>query len=266
MTGRLAGKVALITGTAGGQGRAAARLFAAKGACVVACDVDATGAQQTGELVRGDGGDMHSSHPLDLADEDRVRAWIDDAASRHGGIDTVYNNAAATRFSPIGDTSYEDWSFVVRHELDIVFLVTRHGWRHLVFRGGGSVQLVVLDSRHHGVAHEPTAGTHGHERRRRRDDEADRRGGRTSRHPGELHQPWPHQDAGERGHAPGCRPSHGRHRVGDPARASGRAGGRREMRALLGLGRVFIRHGRQPGRRRRLVRRLACLARLHSDV
>ncbi len=42
----------------------------------------------------------------------------------------VYSNAGATRFSPIEATSYDDWSFVVRNELDIVFLVTKHAWRH----------------------------------------------------------------------------------------------------------------------------------------
>ena len=142
MTGRLAGKVALITGTAGGQGRAAALLFAAEGAVVVGTDVNADGAGETVELVRAAGGVMDSTHPLDLSDEDGVRDWVAHAAARHGGIDVVYNNAGATRFSPIADTSYADWSFVLRNELDIVFLVTKHAWPHLVSRGGGSVLLI----------------------------------------------------------------------------------------------------------------------------
>jgi meso-butanediol dehydrogenase / (S,S)-butanediol dehydrogenase / diacetyl reductase len=108
MTGRLSGKVALITGTAGGQGRAAALLFAGEGATVVGTDVNPDGAAQTVELVRAAGGVMDSTHPLDLADEDGVRAWVDDAAERHGGIDVLYNNAGATRFSPIAETSYAD--------------------------------------------------------------------------------------------------------------------------------------------------------------
>ena len=139
---RLTGKVALITGTAGGQGRAAALLFAAEGAEVVGTDVNVDGAAETVELVRAAGGRMHSTHPLDLGDEDGVRAWVDDAAARHGGIDVVYNNAAATRFSPLAETSYTDWSFTLRNELDIVFLVTKHAWPHLIARGGGSVLLV----------------------------------------------------------------------------------------------------------------------------
>jgi len=142
VSGRLQGEVALITGTAGGQGRAAALLFAAEGALVIGTDIQADGAAETVAMVRAAGGTMDSTHPLDLADENGVRAWVDDAAARHGGIDVVYNNAGATRFSPIAETSYTDWSFTLRNELDIVFLVTKHAWPHLVARGGGSVVLV----------------------------------------------------------------------------------------------------------------------------
>jgi len=83
MTGRLAGKVALITGTASGQGRAAALLFAAEGATVAGTDINPDGAAETVALVRATGGRMDSTHPLDLNDEDGVKAWIDAAAAAH---------------------------------------------------------------------------------------------------------------------------------------------------------------------------------------
>ncbi|MQY23616.1 SDR family NAD(P)-dependent oxidoreductase [Nocardia macrotermitis] len=164
MSGRLAGKIALITGTAGGQGRAAALLFAAEGAIVVGTDVNAEGAAETVAMVRAAGGVMDSTHPLDLADEAGVRAWVDTAAATHGGLDIVYNNAGATRFAPLTETSYEDWSFVLRNELDIVFLVTRHAWPHLIARGGGSVLLVGSTAgitgsiTNHRIAHTATKG------------------------------------------------------------------------------------------------------------
>jgi NAD(P)-dependent dehydrogenase (short-subunit alcohol dehydrogenase family) len=142
MMNRLADKVTLITGTASGQGRAAALLFAAEGATVVGTDVDGDGAAETVKMVAAAGGTMDSTHPLDLGNEDGVRAWIDAAAERHGGIDVLYNNAAATRFSPVAETSYTDWSFTLRNELDIVFLATKHVWPHLIARGAGSVLLV----------------------------------------------------------------------------------------------------------------------------
>ena len=58
MTGRLEGKVALITGTGGGQGRAAALRFAAEGATVVGCDLKPAGADETLAMVHGAGGRM----------------------------------------------------------------------------------------------------------------------------------------------------------------------------------------------------------------
>lgn len=122
----LHGKVALITGTAGGQGLAAAELFAEAGAVVVGCDI-----------VPTDG-----SEPVDLTDEDAVRQWVDAAAAEHGGIDVLYANAGATRFSPLEETTKQEWDFVVRHELDVVFLPVKHAWPHLKASSAAAVVLV----------------------------------------------------------------------------------------------------------------------------
>jgi meso-butanediol dehydrogenase / (S,S)-butanediol dehydrogenase / diacetyl reductase len=146
MTGRLAGKVALITGTAGGQGRVAALLFAAEGAAegatVVGTDLNADGAAETVKLVEAAGDRMTSTHPLDLLDEAAVSGWIADAAARHGRIDILYNNAAATRFAPLESITHAEWSFVLRNELDLVFLATKQAWPHLKARGNSAVILV----------------------------------------------------------------------------------------------------------------------------
>ena len=80
--GRLDGRVALITGTAGGQGAAAARLFAAEGATVAGCDLDEERASAVAEEVRAAGGEMYSTAPVDLADPDAAAAWVNDAAER----------------------------------------------------------------------------------------------------------------------------------------------------------------------------------------
>lgn len=139
--GRLAGKVALITGTAGGQGRAAALLFAAEGATVVGCDLDVAGAGQTVDQVRAAGGVMTSEQPLDLTDERAVAAWVAGVAAGHGRVDILYANAASTRFAPVEEVTLDDWHFVLRHELDVVFLPVKHAWAHLR-RSAGSVVLV----------------------------------------------------------------------------------------------------------------------------
>ncbi|WP_375424017.1 SDR family NAD(P)-dependent oxidoreductase [uncultured Friedmanniella sp.] len=142
MTGRLTGQVALVTGTAGGQGRAAALLFAAEGATVVGCDVQTAGAAETHRLVRAAGGTMDSTAPLDLTDEPAVAAWVDGAAARHGGIDIVYANAGATRFAPLEEITAEHWDFVLRSELDVVLWPVKHAWRYLKVAAAPAVVLV----------------------------------------------------------------------------------------------------------------------------
>ena len=95
--GRLDGKVTLITGTAGGQGAAAARLFAREGATVIGCDIDADRASAVAASVRDAGGEMSSFAPVDLSDPVAAAAWVEDAVAAGGGIDVLYNNASAPR-------------------------------------------------------------------------------------------------------------------------------------------------------------------------
>jgi meso-butanediol dehydrogenase/(S,S)-butanediol dehydrogenase/diacetyl reductase len=139
MAGRLAGKVALITGTGGGQGRAAARLFASEGAKVVGCDVKVEGAAETVELVKAAGGEMASLAPLDLTDEAQVARWIAFAVEAFGGIDILYNNASAPRFSPIDRLSLEDWNYTLANEATLIFLAVKHAVPHMRARGGGVI-------------------------------------------------------------------------------------------------------------------------------
>jgi len=142
VTRRLEGKVAVITGTAGGQGREAALLFAAEGASVVGCDIQADGAAETVDLVRAAGGVMTSTHPVDLTDDEAVAAWVSASAEMFGGIDILYANAGATRFNPVDQVSVEEWRFVLAHELDVAFLPIRHAWKHLKDARAGAVVLV----------------------------------------------------------------------------------------------------------------------------
>jgi NAD(P)-dependent dehydrogenase (short-subunit alcohol dehydrogenase family) len=137
--GRLDGKRALISGTGGGIGRAAAVLFGREGAHVVGCDLDPQTSAQTVSLVRAEGGRMDAIAPVDLATEEGADRWVREAVALAGGIDVLVNNASAIRFGPVDTLSFADWSFTIRHELDIVFLVTRAAWPHLVAGGGGSI-------------------------------------------------------------------------------------------------------------------------------
>jgi meso-butanediol dehydrogenase/(S,S)-butanediol dehydrogenase/diacetyl reductase len=107
--GRLEGKIALISGTGGGQGRAAAILFAKEGARVFGCDLNAEGADATVELARRGGGEMISRAPVDLSVEDQAQRWVDEAVEAFGGVDIVYNNAGAARPGPLASISTAAW-------------------------------------------------------------------------------------------------------------------------------------------------------------
>ncbi|MGW6962296.1 SDR family NAD(P)-dependent oxidoreductase [Streptomyces chartreusis] len=137
--GTLDGKVALITGTAGGMGRVAALIFAREGAQVVGADIQVEANNETVELVRRAGGEMTGIAPVDLTDPDAVRQLADDAAAAYSGLDVVYNNAAMQRFGLMPDFSVEDWRATVVGELDIPFFVSKFTWPHLVRRGGGVI-------------------------------------------------------------------------------------------------------------------------------
>ena len=137
--GRLDGKVALITGTGVGMGRAAALRFAAEGATVVGCDLNPQTSQETVEIVRDAGGIMTATAPVDLSSYEATQEWIDAAAAEHGGIDVLYNNASLPVVGPWDDLTVDDWHAGIRNELDLVFYACKVAWQHLVARGGGSI-------------------------------------------------------------------------------------------------------------------------------
>ncbi|MBX3195685.1 MAG: SDR family oxidoreductase [Microbacteriaceae bacterium] len=139
--GRLDGKAALITGIGGGMGREAALRFAAEGARVAGCDLNAEALEETVRLVREAGGEIVGSAPVDAGDGDAVAGWIDDAASALGGLDILYNNASIQRFGPIDELPVEDWDFAIRMELSIVFYAVRAAWKHLKRSGGVIVNI-----------------------------------------------------------------------------------------------------------------------------
>lgn len=149
--GRLDGKRALISGTGGGIGRATALLCAREGAHVVGCDLNPGTSEETVSLAQSAGGHMDAIAPVDLATEDGAQHWVDAAVGLTGGIDILVNNASAIRFGPIDGLSFADWSFTIRHELDIVFLVTRAAWPYLIAAGRGSVVNVASISASRGA-------------------------------------------------------------------------------------------------------------------
>jgi meso-butanediol dehydrogenase/(S,S)-butanediol dehydrogenase/diacetyl reductase len=147
MSGRLQGKVALISGTGGGQGRAAALRFAAEGAVIAGCDLNTEADAETVELVGQAGGRM-TTDTCDLGDPEQAKAWVDKAASDLGRVDVLYNNASAARFGTVPDLSIEDWRFTIRNELDLVFFTTKYAWSHLAVRGGVIINVASVAGHH----------------------------------------------------------------------------------------------------------------------
>jgi meso-butanediol dehydrogenase / (S,S)-butanediol dehydrogenase / diacetyl reductase len=136
----LQGKVALITGIGGGQGREAALRFAAEGAVVVGCDINGSTARETKSALEAAGSDADiATDDVDLGEPEHAQMWVEQAAQRHGRIDVVYNNASAARYGSIAEMSVEDWRFTMRNELDLVFFVTKYAWPVLVRSGGGTI-------------------------------------------------------------------------------------------------------------------------------
>jgi NAD(P)-dependent dehydrogenase (short-subunit alcohol dehydrogenase family) len=139
MPRRLEGRVAVITGTAGGQGAAAARLFAREGASVVGCDLKAQGAEHVCTEVLAAGGEMVSLHPCDLTVADAVQRLIALALERFGAVDILYNNASTAWFGSVDEMAFGAWRDTIANELDIVFTVCQAAWPHLVASGHGAI-------------------------------------------------------------------------------------------------------------------------------
>lgn len=137
--GELAGKVALVTGGAGGIGGAVARSLASEGACVVACDLDEEGARA---VV---GGLPQPSIPAraDVTDEDEVSRAYRLAVLEYGGVDVVVSNAGLASSAPIEETSVEMWDKNHAVLAKGYFLVAREAFRVMKQQGlGGSLVFV----------------------------------------------------------------------------------------------------------------------------
>jgi NAD(P)-dependent dehydrogenase (short-subunit alcohol dehydrogenase family) len=146
MTHRLAGKVALVTGTGAGIGRGCALLFAREGAKVFGCDINTERALATVATARAAGFEMDSAHPVDLTQPADVQRCVDLVVQRYGRIDVLVNAAAINpQFAPVAQMSYEKiWVPTMIGETDIVFLMCKAVWPHLLAGGGAIVNFASI--------------------------------------------------------------------------------------------------------------------------
>jgi NAD(P)-dependent dehydrogenase (short-subunit alcohol dehydrogenase family) len=134
--GRLDGKVAVITGAAGGIGREAAILFSSEGASVCVADVS----REHGEAAAPDCREAFFQE-VDVADPASVEAMYAATAERYGGIDVLYNNAGImpSDDASVLETEPDAWDRVMNVNAKGVYLCCKHGIPHLLERGAGSV-------------------------------------------------------------------------------------------------------------------------------
>jgi NAD(P)-dependent dehydrogenase (short-subunit alcohol dehydrogenase family) len=145
MSGRLSGKVCIVTGTGGSQGRATAVRFAREGALLVGCDVAVEPAEETLETVRAAGGEMVSLQPCRLSDPADCAKLVELAVSEFGRIDVLYNLAARSHFHRLEDFTDEEWDAARQDEVDLVFYLTRAAWPHLKASHGVVVNMASLN-------------------------------------------------------------------------------------------------------------------------
>jgi len=145
MTGRLSGKVCVVTGTGGSMGRATALTFAREGASVVGCDVAVESAEETVELVKAAGGEMVSLQPCRLSDPGDCAKLVDLAVNDYRGIDVLFNLAGRSHFGRVEDVTDEEWEAAHRDEVDVIFYPTRAAWPHLIASSGVVVNMASLN-------------------------------------------------------------------------------------------------------------------------
>jgi NAD(P)-dependent dehydrogenase (short-subunit alcohol dehydrogenase family) len=137
MAQELSGKVAILTGGAGGIGRATAELFVEEGAKVVIADVDS----ESGEDVAAKLGEAAAFKRTDVASADEIQELVDFAVARFGGLDVMFNNAGISGAMGLRflDDEMKDFARVMAVNLFGVMVGSQRAARHMAKHGGGSI-------------------------------------------------------------------------------------------------------------------------------
>jgi 3-oxoacyl-[acyl-carrier protein] reductase len=135
---RLMNKVAIVTGSSSGIGKAIALTFAREGARVVVAARRALLCERTVDQIRKDGGEAMSI-VTDVTDERQVDRLITETVSRYGRLDILVNNAGIGGGSRIADTSTEAFERVINTNLRGTFFCARAGFRQMMAGGGGTI-------------------------------------------------------------------------------------------------------------------------------
>src|SRR5579864_74316 len=137
---KLKDRVAVITGSGGGIGRAAALEFAREGAMMVVADIQYSGAVETVEQIRRLGGKSHAVE-TDVANPDSVRNLVAETLRVYSKVHVLFNNAAIQVNKTIEDTTVEEWNREIAVNLGGVFLCSKFFMPHLRTTRGAIVNM-----------------------------------------------------------------------------------------------------------------------------
>ncbi len=140
MPGLVDRKVALVTGAAGGIGRASALVFAREGASVVVSDTDAVGGDETVKTIRDSGGEAIFVR-ADVSDRSDVEALVKKTVDRYGRLDCAFNNAgmAGSVGASTHEYTQEVWDKVIAVNLTGVWLCMQYELRQMLSQGSGAI-------------------------------------------------------------------------------------------------------------------------------
>jgi NAD(P)-dependent dehydrogenase (short-subunit alcohol dehydrogenase family) len=143
-------KTLIVTGAAGGIGRAIAEEAGRAGARLALVDADAPRLDETVEAIRADGTEV-VPYAVDMTDRALWQTTIDDVAGRLGGIDVMVNNAMWVKYEPITEVEEDDYRRQMAIGLDAVFWGIQAVTPHMITHGAGSIVNMTSPASVHGI-------------------------------------------------------------------------------------------------------------------
>ncbi|OYW37311.1 MAG: oxidoreductase, partial [Azorhizobium sp. 12-66-6] len=138
MSGRLSGRVALVSGGAGGCGRAASELFAQEGAKVAIVDLPGSAGAALAQEINAAGGQAMFA-AADVSDSAAATAAVAEVEAAFGAVTALFNHAGTLVVKPFLDTTEEEWDRLMGINVRSMFLMTKAVLPGMIAAGGGAI-------------------------------------------------------------------------------------------------------------------------------